>query len=164
MIVIVMGVSGSGKSTIGKLLAQSLEANFVEGDDYHPRKNIEKMLRGAPINDRDRQPWLESLASAMDEWRREKRNVVLACSALKHRYRQILAGSDKDTYFVHLKGDETLIRERFKNRTGHFMPASLLSDQFATLEEPPDAITVEIANIPEVIISIIQEKLDAKNG
>lgn len=163
MIVIVMGVSGSGKSTIGKLLAQSLDANFVEGDDYHPRANIEKMLHGIPLNDRDRHPWLELLSSAMDEWRREKCDVVLACSTLKHRYRQVLAGGHKDTFFVYLKGDEPLIRKRLKNREGHFMSVSLLSDQFTTLEEPLDAITVGIANIPDVIISIIREKLVEKN-
>lgn len=158
-----MGVSGSGKSTIGKLLAQSLDASFVEGDDYHPRANIEKMLHGSPLSDRDRHPWLESLSSALDEWRREKRDVVLACSALKHCYRQVLAGSHKYTFFVYLKGDEALIRERLKNREGHFMSTSLLTDQFSTLEEPLDAITVGIANMPEVIISIIREKLVAKN-
>lgn len=123
MIVIVMGVSGAGKSTVGALLAAALGAAFIDGDDAHPKANIEKMRAGAPLDDADRLPWLRDLARTIDASRAEGADVVLACSALKARYRDVLAAGRTDVHFVHLTGDEALLRRRLEDRAGHFMPA-----------------------------------------
>jgi carbohydrate kinase (thermoresistant glucokinase family) len=156
MIVIVMGVSGVGKTTVGRLLAEALGAEFLEGDEFHSPANVAKMRRGTPLTDDDRRPWLEAMARALARRAETGRSVVLACSALKRRYRRILVGDRTRTRFVYLKGDAELIAKRLAGRPGHYMPASLLASQFAALEEPtPEerAITLDVALRPEALVA-----------
>ena len=145
MIVVVMGVSGSGKTTIGKLLAQRLGIEFLDGDDFHPPESVAKMAAGTPLGDEDRRPWLELL----NEKLKEKEKVVLACSALKQSYRDVLARQLARCTFVFLNGDIDLIRSRLVERRHRYMPASLLESQFAALEPPQNAIDVDVAKTPE---------------
>lgn len=142
---VVMGVSGCGKSTVGKLLAAALGARYAEGDSFHPPQNVEKMRRGQPLDDHDRAPWLAAMATAIRDWNAAGETVVLACSALKRRYRDVLRGGG-DVRFIHLAGDKALIAARLAARKGHYMPATLLDSQFAALEPPDEceAITVAI--------------------
>jgi gluconokinase len=163
MVVVLMGVSGSGKTEIGTRLAQALGGTFAEGDSYHPPANVEKMRAGVPLDDADREPWLETLSREIGAWLDAGRTVVLACSALKQRYRNILKAGRTGVRFVHLKGDAALIRERLEGRRGHYMPASLLESQLAALEEPSDAITVGIDGTPEAIVAEIQKGLAASS-
>jgi gluconokinase len=156
-----MGVSGTGKTAVGTRLAQALGGEFVEGDDYHPPVNIEKMRSGVPLDDADRQPWLETLSREIGKWLDAGKTVVLACSALKQRYRDILKAGRPGVRFVHLKADPDLIRARLAQRRGHYMPASLLDSQFAALEEPADAITVDVEGTPDAIVAKIVQKLGA---
>jgi gluconokinase len=144
--IVVMGVSGCGKSTVGLRLARKLGRDFLEGDTFHPPANVEKMSRGMPLDDADRLPWLEAIAAAIDEARRAGRQVVVTCSALKRAYRTILADGHDDVAFVYLKGGKDLIAQRLAARAGHFMPPKLLDSQFATLEEPTaDEMSVMMA-------------------
>jgi gluconokinase len=159
MVIVLMGVSGTGKTEAGTRLAKALGGEFAEGDDYHPPANVAKMRSGVPLDDADRQPWLETLSREIGAWLDAGRTVVLACSALKQRYRDILKAGRPGVRFVHLKGDADLIRERLKGRRGHYMPASLLESQLAALEEPADAITVGIDAPPEAIVAEIQKAL-----
>ena len=159
MVIVVMGVSGSGKTTVGKLLAEALGAEFAEGDAYHPPQNVEKMRRGIPLEDADRWPWLERLSAEIDRWLAAGKIVVLACSALKQHYRDVLTKGRPGVRFVYLKGDDALLHARLERRRGHYMPASLLASQIAALEEPADAITVDVAGSPEAIASEILAKL-----
>jgi gluconokinase len=158
-VIVLMGVSGTGKTEVGTRLARALNGEFAEGDDYHPPANIEKMRSGVPLDDADRQPWLETLSRQIGEWLEQDRTVVLACSALKQSYRDILKAGRPGVRFVHLKGDEALIRSRLEHRRGHYMPASLLDSQFEALEEPADAITVGIEGTPEAIVGEILKAL-----
>lgn len=160
MVIVIMGVSGSGKTAIGTILAQMLGATFKEGDTFHPPANIEKMCRGIPLNDEDRTPWLKALAEAIDRWIEQGEDVVLSCSALKQAYRDILMDDKKDKRLVYLKGDEETIRKRIQKRSGHFFNARLLASQFAILEEPTDAITVEVYGSPRSIAAAIYTQLD----
>ena len=155
MIVIVMGVSGCGKTTIGQLLALRLGYPFLDADELHPSANVAKMTAGTPLTDADRQPWLELLNGKL----RGQDNAVLACSALKESYRQILSKGLADCRFVHLRGDMELIRARMAKRKHRFMPASLLESQFATLEPPAGALVVEIARPPERCVEDIASAL-----
>jgi gluconokinase len=155
MIVIVMGVSGSGKTTVGKLLATSLNWDFADADDFHPATNIEKMSLGMALNDADRMPWLLELQSAIVDWLQAKKNVVLACSALKATYRDLLWVDRTQVKLVYLKGDFELISQRLQQRQNHYMKADLLSSQLDTLEEPQNAITIDISEPPEVIVEQI---------
>jgi len=158
MIVIVMGVVGSGKTTVGRLLAEQLGWGFADADDFHSASNVEKIRRGIALDDDDRRPWLESLRAAINGWIAEKRNFVLACSALKRSYRRELSVGP-DVQFVYLKGSAELIAQRLRSRHGHFAGEQILASQFADLEEPEDAVTVEIATTPQQIVSEIREKL-----
>jgi gluconokinase len=157
MIVVLMGVSGCGKTTIGKLLAERLDCEFIDGDDFHPPANVAKMAAGTPLTDQDRQPWLEGLNSKL----KEKEIAVLACSALKKSYRNALSKGLADCRFVHLRGSIELIRARLAERTHRYMPASLLESQFATLEPPQDAIEVDIGQAPEACLKEIRARLGA---
>lgn len=156
MKIIVMGVSGSGKSTIGKLLAERLRYPFFDADDYHPIENVEKMKSGIPLNDTDRMPWLSTL---YNEILAKDDGCVLACSALKESYRKILNPKNEVKY-VFLDGSATLIFSRMAERTGHFMPQGLLESQIKTLETPENAIVVDIALKPEKAVEFIIDKLN----
>lgn len=160
-IIFVMGVSGSGKSTIGKLLAQKLNLDFFDGDDFHPKENVEKMAKGNPLNDEDRKGWLIRLNQLSHEMR--DTGAVIACSALKHSYRKLLRdGMEEQMEFVFLKGSFELVSERLNARKGHFMPPELLRSQFEALEIPKAALTVSIENNPKVIVDTILRKLAGK--
>jgi gluconokinase len=161
MIVIVFGVSGAGKTTIGNLLAEQLGWRFYEGDDFHPRANIEKMRSGRPLTDEDRWPWLERLREQITRSIAAKENAVLACSALKRAYRDRLRVSD-DVKFVFLRGDYALIAEQLCQRRGHFMNPELLRSQFADLEQPEpdeDVLTSELGRTPQELVEEIKTKL-----
>src|SRR5271154_977000 len=136
VIVVVMGVSGSGKSTVAALLAAALGCQFQEGDDLHPPENVEKMRGGTPLTDADRMPWLHKIAAEIGGWRARGECGVLTCSALKRSYRDIIIGDHRDVILVYLKGSADLIHQRMAARHGHYMPVALLDSQFAALEEP----------------------------
>ncbi|MEG3843606.1 gluconokinase [Microcoleus sp. herbarium14] len=159
MIAIVMGVSGSGKTTVGKLLAQSLNWDFSDADDFHPPANIEKMSLGIPLEDADRLPWLGQLQATIDWWLLENKNVVLACSALKASYREMLFRDKQRMKIVYLKGDFELLAARLKTRENHYMKADLLSSQFATLEEPENAIIIDASQQLELMVRQIKNDL-----
>lgn len=157
----VMGVSGCGKSTIGKMLAKSFAIPFFDGDDYHPEANVQKMANGNPLNDNDRKGWLKSLNSLAKG--NQEKGAVIACSALKEIYRlQLEQNIAPQTNFVYLKGTFDEIFERLQQRKEHFMPADLLKSQFDTLEIPEDVITVSIQLNPEDIITEIGKQYNTK--
>jgi gluconokinase len=158
VIVIIMGTTGAGKTTIGTMLAARLNWQFADADTFHPPANIEKMSRGIPLNDADRAPWLEAMRKAILEWIADGKNVVLACSALKRAYREVLRTSP-EVKMIYLKGSYALFAERIRHRHGHFAGESILAGQFADLEEPDDAITVDAAQSPEQIVAEIRERL-----
>lgn len=164
MVIIVMGVSGSGKSTVGPLLASKLNLPFKDADHFHPESNVQKMESGTPLTDADRKPWLEELNHSLKKWK-DNGGAVLACSALKKTYRNILKKDlrDEEIIFIHLDGEKKLIAERLKKRYGHYMPASLLQSQFETLEEPQQAISVDIEPSPRQIVDEILSKLVSVN-
>jgi gluconokinase len=160
MIIVLMGVSGSGKTTVGKLLAEQLGWTFIDADDYHPAANVEKMRRGVPLNDGDRRPWLDVLRQRIDAACERGENVVLACSALKHAYQDYLERDEPDcVQYVHLCGSEELIRQRLAARKGHFMNPALLASQFEALEPPDHAVRVDVTPPPEQIAAEIRRKL-----
>lgn len=164
-VLVVMGVSGSGKSTIGTQLALQLHWDFEDGDWFHPARNIDKMHAGIPLTDEDRAPWLIAIADFVDEARHAGSRTVVACSALRRRYRAVIIGNRPDVRLIYLKGDIELIGRRIAARHEHFMPASLLQSQFDALEEPsPDEhpIVVSIAPRPREIVANILEALLAQ--
>jgi gluconokinase len=161
-IVIVMGVSGAGKTTIAAMLAMRLGWTYEDADWFHPPANVEKMHAGKPLTDDDRWPWLRAIAESVDATRGVGRHAVIACSALKRAYRDILIGSREDVRLVYLRGGRELISRRMALRHGHFMPPALLESQFATLEEPAaeeDAIVVSIDARPHDIVELIVARL-----
>jgi gluconokinase len=158
VIVIIMGTTGAGKTTIGTMLAAQLNWQFADADAFHPPANIEKMSKGIPLNDADRAPWLAAMRKAILEWIAAGNNVVLACSALKRAYREELRASPK-VKIVYLKGSYALFAERIRHRHGHFAGEGILAGQFADLEEPEDAITVDAAKSPEEIVAEIRKHL-----
>lgn len=160
MIIVLMGVSGSGKTTVGQDLARQLGWTFVDADDFHPAANIAKMHRGEPLNDEDRRPWLAAIHQRLLEASQRGESVVLACSALKHAYQEYLQHEEPEHInYVYLRGSEELIRQRLAKRTGHFMNPHLLHSQFETLEPPDNAIAVDIAPPPDEIAAEIRRKL-----
>ena len=158
MIVVVMGVAGAGKTTSGKLLAEQLGWMFVDADDFHSAANIEKIRQGAALDESDREPWLEAIRKAELRWTSERQDVILACSALRHAYREKL-DVGPEVRFVYLKASRELISERLLSRRGHFASPLLLASQFDTLEEPHDAITVAAEKSPEEIAAEIRARL-----
>ncbi len=163
MVIIVMGVCGSGKTSVGRMLADRLGCGFVEGDDYHPPENIAKMSRSDPLDDADRRPWLEAMAADIDAWLAVEASRVLACSALKRRYRDILIGPRQGMRLVHLMGSRSLIQGRLKTRSEHFMPPGLLASQYGALEPPVTEerpIIVDVAapvtQVVDVVVSDLQ--------
>lgn len=161
-VLIVMGVSGCGKSTVGQALADALGWDFRDGDAFHPPANVAKMKSGAPLIDDDRWPWLDAIARYIDETRAADGHAIIACSALKRAYRDRLKGARSDVTFVHLAGSQDLIETRMAARKNHFMPLGLLDSQFATLEAPADeegAITVSVAGAPGEIVNDVMARI-----
>jgi gluconokinase len=159
MIIILMGVSGSGKTTIGERLARALGWPFYDGDQFHPPANVAKMQQGLPLTDEDRWPWLHALRAHIETWVQQGMSAVLACSALKQAYREHLVIDEAEVKLVYLKGDYDLIQERLAQRRGHFMPPGLLASQFAALEEPEWGVIVDVVHPPETIVALIREQL-----
>ncbi|OUL32159.1 gluconate kinase [Nostoc sp. 106C] len=151
-----MGVSGSGKTTVGKLLADSLGWGFSDADAFHSPENVEKMRQGIPLSEADRKPWLQDLQTAIKHWLQENKNVVLACSALKDSYRQFLVVDSNRVKLVYLKGSYQLIQKRLQERQNHYMSDQLLTSQFETLEEPLETIYIDIAEPPQAIVQNIR--------
>jgi gluconokinase len=159
MIVVLMGVSGSGKTAVGELLARALGWPYIDADDHHPPANVEKMRSGHPLTDADRWPWLDRLNELMLAQDAKGQSAVVGCSALKQAYRDRLAKGLTDVRWVHLKGGFELIMTRLQTRTHRYMPASLLQSQFDTLETPQDALTIDISDPPEVLAGRIRAGL-----
>src|ERR1041385_7771315 len=152
MVIIVMGVSGSGKTTVGRLLAHELGSVYADADDFHPPANVQQMRGKQPLTDDDRRPWLQNLARQVRRWLEERRDGVLACSALTARSRAMLGVDNDRVRLVYLKGSFDLIHSRIAARKDHFMPADLLVSQFQTLEEPAEAIVLDVGEDPEAIV------------
>jgi gluconokinase len=159
MVIVLMGVSGAGKTTVGQLLASQLGWDFADADYYHPAANVEKMRAGIPLTDADRAPWLETLRTLIAGWIAAGKNVVLACSALKRAYREILQVAP-DIRIVYLKGTPQLLRQRLHSRHGHFMTEQMLQSQLAALEEPEHAVVVNVDRSPAEIVIEIRAQLD----
>jgi len=167
VIAVVMGVSGSGKTTVSALLSAALGCQFQEGDDLHPAENVEKMHGGTPLTDEDRMPWLHKIAEEIDSWRARGESGVLTCSALKRSYRDIIIGGRPDVTLVYLRGSYDLIRRRMAARHEHFMPVALLDSQFAALQEPtPDEhpIIVDVGSRPAEVATEIVRQLEERHG
>jgi gluconokinase len=159
MILVLMGVSGSGKTTIGALLAKALQWRFYEGDELHSAANRSKMTHGIALTDADRLPWLHRIRRLIERCLAEGVDAVIACSALKRSYREVIVSDPKQVRIVYLKGSPKLVKARLGKRKGHFMPSSLLPSQFAALEEPHDAITIDVSVAPAQIVDAIRKSL-----
>lgn len=161
-VLVIMGVSGCGKTTIAELLSRKLGWAYRDGDEFHPKSNVEKMHSGTPLTDDDRWPWLKAIAAWIDGKRQAGEHAIVTCSALKRAYRDILIGPRQDVALIYLKGTEDLISQRLSKRKDHFMPKGLLQSQFQTLQEPgadEHPITVSIAPTPEEIVGAILGEL-----
>jgi len=157
MIIIIMGVSGAGKTTAGRYLAKELSWKFYDADDFHSAANKDKMSRGVPLSDEDRADWLASLREVLNQNIETNQSIVLACSALKQNYRNVLKVNNQ-VHFVYLQGSYQQIEARMKKRKDHYMKPGMLASQFAILEEPNDALTVEISKTPKEIIALIRKE------
>ena len=156
MVLVVMGVSGSGKTTVGRALAAALSWPFADADEFHPPANIAKMSAGQPLNDADRAPWLAAIRAKIEDWLARNQSAVITCSALKASYRDQLAHGQSQVKFVYLHGDRALLLRRLEQRENHFMKASLLDSQLAALEPPKEALTVDIRNPPAKLVEEIR--------
>ena len=163
-VILVMGVAGSGKSTVGQRLGEALGWPFIDGDDHHPPANVAKMSAGIPLDDEDRWPWLWRLHELMAEADRDGRSVVIASSALKQRYRDMLAGDLADVRVVYLRGDFDLLMERLSTRRGHFMKPQMLHSQMAALEEPDHALVLDVARPVDDIVTEVVRWVTGKDG
>ncbi len=161
LIIVVLGVSGSGKTTVGTMLADAIKCPFLEGDSLHPRDNVDKMSHGVPLTDADRAPWLSAIHARIVDASERGQGLVVGCSALKQPYRDVLAEGVRITW-VYLKGSLELIRARLERRQGHFMKAGMLESQFAALEEPTGAIVADVAAPPGAIVQQIVERLGVR--
>lgn len=161
MVIVVMGVSGAGKTTVGSMLARELHWDFADADDFHSPANVQKMRAGIPLTDADRAPWLHTLRNVVTGWLAEGNNAVLACSALKQAYRNLLQ-VDEAVRLVYLKGDRDLFSQRLLDRHQHYMKQQMLDSQLLTLEPPVDAIVVNAQATPESIVREIRRHLDLK--
>jgi gluconokinase len=159
MFIVITGVAGAGKTTVGKLLAKILGWQFYEGDDFHPAAKVEKMRRGEPLTDTDREPWLDALRTVIQSALENGENGILACSALKQRYRERLRVNEQ-VVFVHLAATPELIERRLEERKGHFMSPSLIESQFATLETPQTALSLDASLSHAVLVQKIRDALD----
>jgi gluconokinase len=159
LVIVIMGVSGSGKTTVGKLIAQRIHFPFVDGDDLHSKANKEKMRAGLPLTDADRLPWLETLSDMISRWLAGRERIVLACSALEESYRRVLIKDPASTPIIFLKGSFELITKRLAQRKGHFFNRDLLPSQFAILEEPKDAIILDASETPDAIVKQACQRL-----
>ncbi len=164
MIIVLFGVSGAGKTLIGRRLAARLQWEFIEGDDYHPHSNIEKMRHGIPLDDHDREPWLSRLHDLITSRIQAGRSAVISCSALKARYRRQLRGNDAAVRFVYLKGDYATLEKRLLTRQDHYMKADLLHSQLQVLEEPGDGLVIDIQRSPETIVDTIVRHFNLTGG
>jgi len=164
MVIILMGVSGVGKTTVGQLLARDLNWPFYEGDDFHPQSNVVKMAQGISLTDDDRWPWLDELHKLIDDLVASGQNAVVACSALREAYRQHLWGGDARVVFVYLKGDYELISSRLAERQEHFMKADLLESQYRTLEEPEGVTTLDVGLEPVGIVEATKQALGLQHS
>lgn len=158
MIILLMGVSGAGKTTVGQMLAAELGWTFADGDQFHPPANVEKMRNGMPLTDADRASWLQTLRALIADWSARGTNAVLACSALKRAYRESLRVGP-EVRVVYLRGTPQLLRQRLHARVGHFMTERMLESQLAVLEEPQDALSVDVSRPPEEIVAEICTEL-----
>ncbi len=163
MVIIIIGVSGSGKTTVGQQLAELLDWNFYDADDYHTKDNIKKMKKGIPLSDADREPWLHILSKKIAGWQSGKKNAVLACSALKKQYRNILGVDRKDVKTVLLKGTFSLYEKRLKSRKNHFANINLLQSQIDILEKPDSGLIIDIADTPVDICKKIIETFELED-
>ena len=161
MVVVLMGVAGSGKTTVGAMLAEALRCSFLEGDALHPPANIEKMSRGIPLNDADRAPWLTAIRARILQAEQRGQCLVVACSALKQQYRDFLSRGAA-IIWVYLKGSQELIAARLRHRSEHYMKPGMLPSQFADLEEPSDALVVDISLAPAAILQQLLPQLRAR--
>jgi len=159
MVLILMGPMGSGKTTIGKMLAEKLGWPFYDGDSFHPKENVEKMRAGIALTDEDRRLWLEKLRDKIQRWLKERQDTILACSALKQAYRNMLGVDQKTVRTVYLKGSYSLLRKRIEERQHPYMDKNLLRSQLGTLEEPKDGLSVDISEPPEMIVHMITQNL-----
>ncbi len=158
MVIVLIGVAASGKTTVGKHLAQELRWEFFDGDDFHSPEGVEKMKHGLPLTDADREPWLRAIRETIRSNLDQSKNAVIACSALKRSYRQILQVSPQ-VVFVYLKADIELIRHRSRSRRGHFMDPALVQSQFDTLEEPQEALEIDARLSPGEIVQLIRSQV-----